>query len=75
MAIDPPAPDPERERLLALLAFSERRCTRAVDKLLAAQRDAALASLQLGKDRAALEAYDEAHPADQPDLFQEQSNG
>jgi hypothetical protein len=70
MAIDPPPKDPERERLLALLAFSERREVRANRKVRGAVDDYRKAEAQLKADRAALHAYDAAHPADQPDLFE-----
>lgn len=70
MAIDPPPKDPERERLLALLAFSERRVLRSGEKLDAADRDHALAVAQWVADQEALRTYDKAHPADQPDLFE-----
>lgn len=70
MAIDPPPKDPERERLLALLAFSERRVGRAQQKAEAATEDLRLAIDQWEADGLALHAYDKEHPADQPDLFE-----
>ena len=70
MAIEPPPKDPERERLLALLAFSERRVERARYKASRATQDLRLAIDQWEADGIALDAYDQAHPADQPDLFQ-----
>lgn len=69
MAIDPPPPDPERERLLALRDFSMRRIERARQKLEAAQFNYMLAHDQLAADQNALLEYDEAHPPAQPDLF------
>ena len=69
MAIDPPVPDPERERLLALLEFSRRRVLRAGEKLDAAQEAHRLAVDQWQADEKALRQYDLDHPAEQPDLF------
>lgn len=69
MAIEPPPPDPDRERLEALIAFSRKRVERIDAKLADANADRIAAVEQLERDQAALERWLEEHPPAQPDLF------
>lgn len=69
MAIEPPPPDPDRERLEALIAFSRKRMERTEQRMKEALEAHRLADAQLGADIAALEQWLEEHPPAQPDLF------
>ena len=69
MAIDPPPPNPERDRLEALVAFSRKRVERAIEKMDRERDNHTRARIQLEDDERALADWLEANPPDQPDLF------
>lgn len=69
MAIDPPPPNPERERLEAILDCSRKRLARAEEKVEAATWERNEAIRQLIKDEDALALWIHKNPPAQPDLF------
>lgn len=70
MATDPDLPpDPDRERLEALVAFSRKRIDRAKAKVEEATSQHAAALDQLEADEQTLAQYLIDNPPAQPDLF------
>lgn len=69
MAIEPPEPDPDRERLEALVAFSRKRVSRALQRMREAGERHLEATNQLERDERALAQWLEANPPAQPNLI------
>lgn len=68
MAIDPPLPDPELDRIGALIAHCEKRADRARVKLSGAQREAEAAEAALTSATTKRAQYIADHPDPQCSL-------
>ena len=69
MAIDPPQPSPERERLEELIAINRKRLKRADAKLLSAKHEHAEAEAALAQARARLKKWHVDNPDPQGSLI------
>jgi len=69
MAIDPPEPHPEREKLETLITHCKKRASRAAEKLEAAMRENHEASRALSDAELRLCDWIDSHPDPQPSLL------
>lgn len=69
MAIDPPAPSAERDKLEELIAINRKRMKRADAKLLSAQHEHAEASAALAQAKAQLKKWHVDNPDPQGSLL------